>query len=123
MMKRMLIRTAAILGLVSGLGLSGTARAEEQTASLTLTSPVSCQVFQRGKGDQAAILIEGTLSDKADVIEAMADLAPGAKRGTPVKWVAVTPKGQKVSGKFTGRLTLPAGGWYQVTVRARTVTG
>jgi lysophospholipase L1-like esterase len=122
MTQRALIRTAAMLGLVCGLGLSGSAGAEEQKASLTLTSPVIRQVFQRNKTDQAAILIEGTLSDKADVIEAMADLAPGAKRGTPVQWVAVTVPGQKVSGKFTGRLTLPAGGWYQVRVRARTGT-
>ena len=94
-------------------------QAQDTKASLALTSPVSCQVFQRGKTDTAAILIEGTVSDKADVIEAMASLSPGAKRGTPVKWTGITPKGQTVSGKFTGRLTLPAGGWYQVTVRAR----
>jgi hypothetical protein len=118
----MLMGTAALLGFVTCLGLSGAARAEEQKTSLALASPVSCQVFQRGRTDLAAILIEGTVGDKADVIEAKADLAPGAKRGTPVKWVAITPKGQQVSGKFTGRLTLPAGGWYQVTVRARTGT-
>ena len=57
-------------------------------------------MFQRGKADQADILIEGTLSDKADVIEAKADLVPGAKRGTPAKWVAVTPQGQAPQGKF-----------------------
>ncbi len=67
----------------------------------------------------AAILIEGTLSDNADVIEVKADLVPGAKRGTSVKWTSVTPQGQRVSGKFAGHLSLPAGGWYQVTVRAR----
>jgi hypothetical protein len=122
MSKRVLMKTAAMLGLASCLSLSGFVRAEEQEATLSLTSPVSCQVFQRGKGDLAAILIEGTVSDKADVIEAMADLVPTAKRGTPVKWVAVTPQGQKVSGKFTGHLTLPAGGWYQVSVRARSGT-
>jgi hypothetical protein len=122
MSKRVLMKTAAMLGLASCLSLSGFVRAEEQEATLSLTSPVSCQVFQRGKGDLAAILIEGTVSDKADVIEAMADLVPTAKRGTPIKWVAVTPQGQKVSGKFTGHLTLPAGGWYQVSVRARSGT-
>ena len=118
----MVARIATFIGVVSFLAWPGSARAEERKTTLTLTSPVSAQVFQRGKGDLAAILIEGTVSDNADVIEAMADLAPGAKRGTPVKWVAVTAPGQKVTGKFTGRLTLPAGGWYQVTVRARTGT-
>ena len=92
--------------------------AEDAKATLTLTSPVSSQVFQRSKADQADILIEGTLSDKADVIEAKADLVAGAKRGTPTKWVAVTRPGQGVEGKFSGRLKLQAGGWYQVTVRA-----
>ena len=116
------IRMAILLGLVSCLGYSGTLRAEDAKASLSLSSPVSCQVFQRGKTNTAAILIEGTVSESADVIEAMADLAPGAKRGTPVKWVAITAKGQKVAGKFTGRLTLPAGGWYHLTVRAHTAT-
>ena len=118
------MKTSAIglwFGLVIVLLAAGTRLlAQDAKASLTLTSPVSCQVFQRDKGDLAAILIEGTVSDKADVIEAMADLAPDAKRGTPVKWIAITPKGQQVSGKFTGRLSLPAGGWYQLTVRART---
>jgi len=94
-------------------------QAEESKATLTLTSPMSCQVFQRSKGDTADILIEGTVSAKADVIEAKADLVPGAKRGTSVKWIAVTPQGQIVQGKVSGRLTLLAGGWYQVTVRAR----
>jgi hypothetical protein len=117
------IRTTHI-GLWLGLGVAWLAadtslQAQDTKASLALTSPVSCQVFQRDRTDQASILIEGTVSDKADVIEAMASLAPGAKRGRPVKWVGITTKGQAVSGKFTGRLTLPAGGWYQVTVRAR----
>jgi len=91
---------------------------QDAKATLTLTSPIACQVFQRGKADQADILIEGTVSDKADVIEAKADLVPGAKRGTPTKWVAIAPKGQIVQGKFSGRLMLKAGGWYKVTVRA-----
>jgi len=94
-------------------------QAEGTKATLTLTSPISCQVFQRDKGDQADILIEGTVSAKADVIEAKADLVPGANRGTSVKWIAITPQGQIVQRRVSGRLTLPAGGWYQVTVRAR----
>jgi hypothetical protein len=122
MSKQTLIKSAVIPGLVTCLGLSGPARAEEANATLTLTSPVSCQVFQRDETDQAVILIEGTFSDRAEVIEARADPAPGAKRGTPVKWSAVTAPGGKVSGKFSGRLTVPAGGWYQVSVRARNAT-
>ncbi len=113
---------AALLVLLSGLGLCGLAAAEEVAAALTLTSPVSCQVFQRDKSNQAAILIEGTLGGKADVVEAKADLLPGSKRGAAVNWVAVSASGQPVSGKFSGHLSLPAGGWYQVRVRVRTAT-
>ncbi len=97
-------------------------QAEATKATLVLTSPVSCQVFQRGKPDQTDILIEGTISGQVDVIEAKADLAPGAKRGMSVKWIAVTPQEQIVQGQFSGRLTLSAGGWYKVTVRARVGT-
>ncbi|MCF7676352.1 MAG: hypothetical protein K9M97_13470, partial [Akkermansiaceae bacterium] len=106
--------TLVIVLLAAGTRL----HAQDAKASLALTSPVSCQVFQRGRTEQAAILIEGTLSEQVDVIEAMPGLAPDAERGTPGQWVAITPKGQTVSGKFTGRLTLPVGGWYQVRVRA-----
>jgi len=111
--------------LMLGAGLLATGRcvrADEAKAALTLTAPVSSQVVQRGSGDRADILIEGTLSEQADVIEAKADLAPGAKRGVSTKWIAVTPQGQRVSGKFSGRLTLPAGGWYRLAVRARVGT-
>ncbi len=97
-------------------------QAQDANASLTLTSPISRQVFQRGKADQADILIEGAIGEKADVIEAKADLVLGARRGAPVVWLAVSSQGQEVQGKFSGRLTLPAGGWYQVTVRARAGT-
>ena len=47
-------------------------QAEAAKATLVLTSPVSCQVFQRGKSDQTDILIEGIISDQVDVIEAKA---------------------------------------------------
>ena len=101
------------------LAASSYIQAEDVKGTLTVASPISRQVFQRGKGDQADILVEGTISDKADVIEVKADLAPGAKRGAPAKWVAIASEGQIVQGKFSGRLTLQAGGWYQVTIRAR----
>lgn len=94
-------------------------QAENVKVTLTLTSPMSCQVFQRGKADRADMLIEGTVSDKTVVIEAKADLATGANRGTPVKWTAIAPRSPVVQGRFSGRLTLQAGGWYRVTVRAR----
>ncbi len=97
--------------------------AENIPSTLTLTSPVSCQVFQRNREDRADILIEGTISDNADqVIEAKADLLPSAKRGTPVNWTAIATDRPVNQGKFSGRLTLKAGGWYQVTVRSRAGT-
>ena len=100
-------------------GTNGSLQAQDTKATLTLTSPVSCQVFQRDKADLADILIEGTCSPIADVIEVRAELASGAKRGASVPWTAVTAQGQNLQRKFSGRLRLPAGGWYKITVRAR----
>ena len=94
-------------------------QAQDVLTTLVLTSPVSCQVFQCDKDDRAKLLIEGSISNKADVIEARVVLAPGAKRGTAVDWKNILPPGQAVDGKFSGYLTLAAGGWYQLTVRAR----
>jgi len=104
---------------VALLAASSYLQAGDGKGTLSLASPIACEVFQRGKGDQADILVEGTISDKADVIEAKAELAPGANRGTPTKWVAIASHGQMVQGRFSGRLRLRAGGWYHVTVRAR----
>ncbi|MCE9609904.1 MAG: hypothetical protein K8R23_06815 [Chthoniobacter sp.] len=101
------------------LAADATTYAEDAQAALNLTSPISRQVFQREAADQADVVVTGIVSAKADVIEAQAVLAPGALRGKAAQWVAVTPLGQKVEGRFSGHFTLPAGGWYQVTVRAR----
>jgi len=104
---------------VALLVANSSVQAEDVKETLTVVSPISCQVFQRGKEDQADVIVEGTISEKADVIEAKADLAPDATRGTATKWVAIASQDQIVKGKFSGRLTLRAGGWYRVTVRAR----
>ena len=101
------------------LAASSCLQAEDGKETLSLASPIACEVVQRDKGDQAVVLIAGTLSNQADVIEAKADLAPGAKRGTSTEWVAIAARNQIVQGRFSGRLRLRAGGWYHVTVRAR----
>ena len=108
--------------LLSGIMLwaaAGSLQAEDVKVDLTLVSPVSCQVFQRGREDRAGILVEGQLVGNVDGIEAKADLAPGTKRGTATKWVVIATRQQIAQGKFSGRMLLGAGGWYQLTVRAR----
>ena len=94
-------------------------QAGEANLNLGLTSPVSCQVFQRGAEDRAAVLVAGQAPGDAEVIEAKADLTHEATRGTAAPWVVIASKDQLVEGRFSGRMTLPAGGWYQLTVRAR----
>ena len=95
------------------------AQAQDVPTPLVLTSPVSRQVFQCDKDDRAKVLIEGMIAEKADVIEAKVVLAEGAKRGTAVDWQNILSPRQGVDGKFSGQLTLAAGGWYQLTVRAK----
>ncbi len=101
------------------LTVCGGAQAETVSPNLSLTSPISRQVFQRGTDDRAAILVAGQVPGEAEVIEAKADLTPEARRGTPVAWVVIASKQGIAQGRFSGRLTLAAGGWYQLTVRVR----
>ena len=112
------LKLCFVLGVVLTAG-SRFAAAEEVKPTLLLVAPLSCQVIQRGPADQAAVKVEGTFSGNADVIEAKADLVPGATRGTATDWGTIAAQAQIVQGKFSGQLTLPAGGWYRITVRAR----
>ncbi len=86
---------------------------------LAVGSPLERQVVQRNAQNQANVAIKGTISGPADVIEAKADLAPKAKHGTPIDWTVIAKGGDIVNGKFAGKMTLQAGGWYAVTIRAR----
>lgn len=95
------------------------ARADEADTTLVITSPTTLQVFQRTADDQADVIIQGTLSGPADTVEAKAELVEGATRGKQTEWVLIADKDDLSSGTFAGELSLQAGGWYTITVRAR----
>jgi hypothetical protein len=86
---------------------------------LTVQSPVELQVCQRNKLDQASVVISGVIAAAADIIEAKADLPAAATRGKSVGWTPIAKGTEIANGKFTGKMSLKAGGWYAVSVRAR----
>jgi hypothetical protein len=88
--------------------------------ALVVQSPLELQVFQRDKQDQANITITGTIQGTVELIEAKAELKPGAARGKPVNWTTIATGKQITKGQFTGSLLLQAGGWYILSIRART---
>ncbi len=87
--------------------------------ALVVQSPLELQVSQRDKQNQAVITIAGTIQGTVELIEAKAELNPGATRGKPVNWTTITTAKQIAKGKFTGSLLLQAGGWYILSIRAR----
>jgi len=86
---------------------------------IKLDSPLERQVFQRDASQHASVTVAGTAKPDATVIEAKADLSAEATRGRGVGWTLIAQGAQIKEGKFSGRLTLPTGGWYQLAVRAR----
>jgi hypothetical protein len=85
---------------------------------LTLTQPVARQIVQRSIANTGSIKIAGSLTGFAEAIEARAVVMAGLENsGTSTAWqtIAANP----AEGNFQGNLTsVPAGGWYQIEVRA-----
>jgi len=86
--------------------------------TLTLRSPLNMQVIQRGPQDTADVVISGQVTGKPVSIEVKAELAANAARGKATDWV-VAAKGEALSADgFSGKITLSAGGWYAISIRA-----
>lgn len=83
--------------------------------TLQVSAPQERQVFQRNAHDTAAVRIAGQLATPAQRIEARAAPQPG-RRGQAVDWTTVV--NAPSAGAFTGTLTLAAGGWYWLELRA-----
>jgi len=114
------MNTLKNISLLAALSFTAVcARADEAGTTLVITSPTTLQVFQRTAQDQADVIIQGTLSGPADAVEAKAELVEGATRGKETEWVLIAGKEHLASGEFSGKLSLQAGGWYKITVRAQ----
>lgn len=82
--------------------------------SLQIMSPLDYQVFQRRTPSQGVIRVAGTTTHNADTIDARLLQLSSAASGGYIT-IAVDP----VTRGFYGELESPAGGWYQMEVRAR----
>jgi hypothetical protein len=89
------------------------------SAQLSLTAPLEQQVSQRTDKNQADVVVAGVVKDTADLIEVKAALANGIENGEALGWTTIAQRKDLVDGNFSGRITLKAGGWYTITVRAR----
>ncbi len=86
---------------------------------LTINSPIELQVNQRNKQNQANVTLSGVIQGSGAIIEAKADLIPGATRGKSIDWIIIAKDNETLKGQFTGKILLEAGGWYTISIRAR----
>jgi len=124
-------RHAARIAATSGLVFPGLLRADEPSSPLKITVPLPRQVLQRfgfepalahdhapggPRLGQASLTIAGHWSDKTSArLQARAILHEGCT-GKAVDW---TDLGEIApAADFDKKLTLPAGGWYRLEVRA-----
>ncbi len=85
-----------------------------ESAALTLAQPQPYQVVQRDAGDRGRVPVKGICSGPATRVEARYEkLGAGA---TTSAWTRVASN--LVNGAVEGGLSVPAGGWYRLTVRA-----
>jgi len=82
---------------------------------LTLSKPMPYQVVQRDARNQGQIPIQGSCSGRVTRVDARYELMKNTG-AVPSAWARVCDGPTK--GAITGSLTVPAGGWYRITVRA-----
>ncbi|QJE96679.1 sialate O-acetylesterase [Luteolibacter luteus] len=82
-------------------------------AGIVLSSPSDYQVIQRKAADRGELTVSGSLSE----LQGTLDLEVRTLRaGSASAWQALA---KAVEGpSFTGKIELPAGGWYRIEVRA-----
>ena len=88
-------------------------------ARITLVRPTERWVVQRDADNRGRLTLAGTAPKQADCIEVRTTVAPTAYRGEAVDWTPVATGDAIRAGAFSGRVTLGAGGWYGLDVRAR----
>ncbi|MDD5706700.1 MAG: sialate O-acetylesterase [Kiritimatiellae bacterium] len=113
--------------LVSRSGWS--ASAGDQAVTLTLSAPQPYQVIQRDEHGQGQIPVKGICTGHVTRVEARYEILANTAaqsglwrrwfgRGRSVRsaWSCVCTN--PINGVVAGTLSVPAGGWYRVTVRA-----
>jgi hypothetical protein len=91
--------------------------------SMTLASPASYEVFQRSPANRALLPIAGTTVKPVATVEARVALMPPYQQGADGGAVDFTEIARPQSTAFSGAIEVPAGGWYELTVRARDAAG
>ena len=86
--------------------------------TLTCRSPRNLQVIQRGPHDTADVEILGQVTGQPDAIAVRAEPAADVVRGRAEDWTVVVQGDTIAAGDFHGKLTLAAGGWYTLHIRA-----
>ncbi len=85
------------------------------TDSLSIYSPKDYQVFQRASQSTGAIQIAGSMRENCERVEAR--IVGHSEFGSlPEGWQTLSY--DSATKGFSGELQLPAGGWYQVDIRA-----
>lgn len=90
---------------------------------LTIATPSSYAVYQRSVSNVAIVRISGTVKQTAAFVEARASLvAPyvEGRDGTSTEFARIWTGN---STEFSGTLTVPAGGWYSIIVKAKARDG
>jgi hypothetical protein len=105
---------AADLPEAAGAALAGT---------MTLASPASYEVFQRSIANTAMMPIAGKTVKPVAMVEARIVLMPPYQQGKDGRTVDFTEVARPNAAEFSGSIEVPAGGWYEVTVRAKDASG
>lgn len=113
-------RFLTVLGMLVGLGWLDDAGAAD---GLQLVSPVSYAVFQRSGANAADIPIAGSAGAEVAKVEAKVTLAAEYREGIDGRSSEFVEIARPGAREFRGRLAVPAGGWYTVTVRASDAAG
>lgn len=93
----------------------------EEDSTITLKSPASYQVIQRDPDTkQAVVSLNGTTQQAAATLEAKVVKASGGE--TVVDWTTLA-RDLASGGSWSGKLTVPQGGWYRLEIRTLDAAG
>jgi|GEM_PF-1246363 len=90
---------------------------------LTIASPCSYAVYQRSASNVAIVGISGTVNKTAASVEAKASLMQPYVEGHDGHSTEFVQIWTGNSTEFKGALTIPAGGWYSVIIKAKASDG